>query len=204
MREEIMPLGCIKQWQFQKYKSAMIPVVIILAGFILTLSRIEIPYISIILGLSLVAYFAVLFIYRYGDPKIPEQNNVIVSPVTGKVFSVDRAGGTVQIRIAKAFIDPIDLRCPIGMKENIDNSNVLIPFGDHEIQMSFGEKKPFIFHEPGKVAGSFLGLLKGSYHVTIRFDETILNQTLTIKKGDIVHAGETILAELTESIANPS
>jgi hypothetical protein len=200
MKDAIMPLNCIRQWQFRKYKSGLIPILIILVGFTLQLSGIKIPFNSIIMSLSLVAYLAVLFVYRIGNPTIPGQDNIIVSPVHGKVLSVEQVNDMVKIRIHKSMFDPIELRCPIFLPGKVDDSELIIPYGKHEIHMSFDNKIPFLFHEHGTVLGSLLGLLRGSYHVTLRFNESVLAHALQIKKGDIVKAGETILAELKEQI----
>ncbi len=200
MIDKIMPMNCIRQWQFQKYKTALLPIIIIVLGFILKLGRIQIPYISILMGLSLVAYLAVIFLYRIGNPAIPEQDNVIVSPVHGKVISVEQSNGMIKIRINKSFFDPIELRCPIDIQEKVIDSEIEISYGNHEIQMSFGEKTPIFFHDHGKVMGSLLGLMLGTFNVTLRFNESILSQPIPIKNGDIVKAGETILCELSKPV----
>jgi hypothetical protein len=200
MKDKIMPLNCIRQWQFRKYRTAALPILIIILGFILQLSGIVIPYISILMGLSLVSYLAVIFFYRFGNPTIPEQANILVSPVNGKVISVAQANNTVHIRIAKSMFDPIELRCPVEMNEIVNDSDIAIKYGKHEIQLSFGDKTPYIFHKPGTAGGSLLGLLLGSYFVTLSFNNSILGQSIQIKKDDIVIAGETILAELIEPV----
>jgi hypothetical protein len=201
MNDKIMPLPCMRQWQFQKYKTAMIPILIILIGFILRLLRIEIPYIQYLMALSFVAYLAVLFVYRMGNPRIPEDDHILVSPVNGKIISVEQINGIVKIRINKSIFDPIELRCPIYMPEKPKDSDLMIPYGGNEIEMSFGDKDPLFFHEPGAVLGSLLGMVSGSYQVTLRFNENILNQALRIKKDDILVAGQTILAELKAPVA---
>jgi hypothetical protein len=194
--DKIMPLNCIRQLQFQKYKTAMLPILIIIAGFILRLSGIVLPMISLLMGLSLAAYLIILFIFRMGNPTIPEKENLLLSPVHGKVLSVERANSMVKIRIAKSFFDPIEIRCPLGLHQKVDETDIVFHYGVHEIQMSFGSKDPLIFNEHGMVRGSLLGLLRGSYYIILTMNEAILSRELNIKKDDVVVAGQTVLAEL--------
>lgn len=198
MMDKIMPMNCVRQWQFQKYKTGLIPIVIILAGFLLKLNGVNLPlYVtSIVMGLAFVSYLAVLYIFRLGSPKIPDLDQVMVSPVHGKVLSVEQVNGMVKIRIRKAFIDPIEMRCPFSLNAQVKDLDDGIPYGEHSIQMSFGNNTPLLFHEHGMVIGSLLGLVRGSYTVTITFSENILKGSIQVKQGDIVIAGESILAEL--------
>jgi hypothetical protein len=198
MKDEIIPLNCIRQLQFQTYKTALIPIFVIALGFILQFSKVNIPYIQYIMGLAFVSYFLILFIYRIGKPIIPENEFFLVSPVHGKILSVTQVNHMVKIQVQKAFFDPIELRCPTVIKDKVDDSDVIISYGEHEILMSFGDKTPRFFHDPGKVKGSLLGLVPGTFVVTIEFNESILGQPLKIKKNDLVKAGESILVELKE------
>ncbi|HNX00100.1 MAG TPA: hypothetical protein PLE74_00360 [Candidatus Cloacimonadota bacterium] len=198
MTDNITPLNCIRQLQFQKYKAALVPIIIILAGFLLKLNGIEIPVIitSIVMGISFAAYLVVLYIYRLGNPKIPTEENILLAPVHGLVHSVEMVNGMVRIRIDKSFFDPIEIRCPVTVPVSITDLEDGMPYGEHSIQLNFGEKMPLVFHEHGTVPASLLGLVRGGFHVSVSFNEAILKNPVEIKKGDVVIAGETILAEL--------
>ena len=158
--------------QKQKYKIAVFPILLVLAGFLLQ-NRFQIELSKYISLAGLLGYIFIVMLHRVNKaiPPISEEG-VVFSPISGKISSLDNG----MIEITKNAFNPIDLRCA---------------FRSDEINISW-KKGKFKFYEQNCILpGKLIGMVAGRATCICNFPD---NFNVVVKTGEKVIAGESILA----------
>ena len=172
------PLDMIIKIQRMKFKSLIPPIFIIISGFLIyTFLKIEPAKYLSLAGLLLYAFISMQYHCRKNVP--PRDENVILSPVNGKVIKVDQEQQVVIIK--KNIFNPADVRRP--------SDNPIITFS------IFSTKFVMLDHQT-RLAGKLIGIMPGSALCNCLIPD---DYSFKIKIKQKVISGETILAQLSET-----
>jgi hypothetical protein len=172
--EKYNPVEILLKIQKLKYNEAIVPILLILSGFVINFIK---PY-SFVKYLSLLGFFLYLFItlkYHVKKNIPPVEDNIVLSPVYGLVKKADIETNLLVIK--KGFLSPADYRC---------NSN------DEKVEIQVKEGKLTILAEDSCLPGKLIGILPLTALLICKFPQDYL---ITISPGQKLISGETILAK---------
>lgn len=169
---EINPDQYLLRIQKQKYKIALFPILLVIAGFLLQ-TRFQIDLLKYISLAGLLGYVFIIMLHRVNKAVPPiSEKSIVLAPISGKVTSLNNG----SIEITKNAFAPIDLRCA-SMNDEIDIS---------------WKKGKFIFFEQNcRLPGKLIGMVAGRARCNCNFPDHF---TVVVKSGDKLIAGESILA----------
>ncbi len=163
---DLNPIDIINKIQTAKYRKIALPILLVIASFILNhFYQIEETKYIALLGLIWYIFIFMQFkVNRVGNVG----ENIICSPISGKVVKVSNS----QILIKKSWFDSIDIRFS-GLDENC----------------LFWAKKPVILKN-GKTTGKLTGYTVGKNSCKIEFGE---EWEVIVEVGQKLISGDSIL-----------
>ncbi len=167
---EINPIQNIKKIQIKKYQFASIPILIVVAGFLLN-SFLNVAVAKYISLFGLMLYVVVIMQFRVTKAVLPKSSgNSVLAPIFGKVTKLEKNTITIQ----KRFFQPADLR---------------VSFQTEICTFSKGSVSRF---EVSSQLGRLVGIAIGKIECRCKIPE---NFVILVENGENVKAGETVLAE---------
>jgi len=180
------------QIQRQKYRRLILPIAAILLALIISylLRNLDFIYypLLVLTVSSFVWYGYIMTNFRTKGKIVEPEPELLVIPIEGKIKSLRSNEEVHNIRIAKAFLDVIEIRAPISGEFTRDGNNLIIKSGNDRIN--------YLFHGHGiawldvrnPVAGQVIGLLIGKGSCTINLPASY---ELQVADSQIVFGGET-------------
>lgn len=156
----------LRQIQRRKYRRLTSPILAICLSLIITfllrnLDYMYFPLLTITVA-SFVWYGYIMVSFRTKGRIVQPERGMMVSPIEGRIKSLRSGGEVHSIRISKAFIDVIEIRCPFPGEYTREGNNLTIMTDSESIHLLFHGKditwidagfswgaegkRPYIFH----------------------------------------------------------
>ena len=171
--EEFNPSGLLLKIQKIRFKEAALPILLVFAGFAINFIR-PLAFVKYMSLLGLIGYIFITIKYRVSKNFPPEEADVILSPVYGKITEIDKISGTVTI--LKGVFRYADYRCPAS---------------DHDPEFRIVSGTCSLFEADCTTPGRLIGILPLSARIECRIPD---KYRIEVSSGTRVKAGETILA----------
>ena len=193
MNERESTIILMKKVQAQKYKYALVPLILVVGSFFLS-NKLPQEIVQILSVTGMILYLMILFKFRLGRGGIHNDSNAILSPISGKVKSIEENDSIVTIKIEKSNFDACGIRFTfendIWENDTIvnPNTNINCEFSSNKIIKNITDQSM-----QGNLAGFYLS--KMSCIISIPLEKVKLN----IKVGDKCFAGKTTLGFYNEN-----
>jgi len=171
--EKFNPTEYMLKIQKLKFKSAGIPIFLVISGFALNFVY-PAEFVKYLSLLGLLLYIIISAKYRVKRNIPPEENDIVLSPIYGIIDGIDIDSMTVNFK--KGFISPADFRC---------SSN------DDDIGFDVLAGKLTVFEEHPDLRGKLIGILPGSARVICSLNS---KYEIVVSIGERISSGETVIA----------
>ena len=173
MNEDFTPVSYLLKAQKLKYRAALIPILLVILGLLLS-NYTKFSYAKYISLLGLIGYFWVILKFRIHKRVSPTiEETVIYAPIHGKIISVSEKDDKIIVAFAKGLFQPVEIRCPSVEKNTVISCE--------KGKISWFERSAF---KPKKM----VGIVHAAAIVKISFPK---EYKLLLSKGSKVIAGET-------------
>ncbi|MCB5230689.1 MAG: hypothetical protein WCX83_02335 [Candidatus Cloacimonas sp.] len=204
MNKYLNPTETIVTITKMKYKNAMVPLLLVVVSvgldyfFAFEYSR----YLSLF---GLIVFLITLRVYRLNNVTNITSNNALVSPISGKVTSIEKTDTEIIVTINKNFHNTSDIRLSAAadfVKLESCSDEVTRPLKKHhlptindKISSNWFVKGSNVHYFPkhNDLQGSLIGLLLGCGSCIYTFPTSI---SLSVIEGDPVKSGETIIGTI--------
>lgn len=183
----------LKKVQAIKYKYALVPLLLVVGSFFLS-NKLPKEIVQILSVSGMLLYLMILFKFRIGHVGIEIEPTAVVSPISGKITSIDENDSIVKIKIEKNNLDPCGIRFTfdndIWEGDSLINSktNLSCEFSSKKIIKNITDQST-----QGALAGFYL--FRTSCSVCLSTDKIKAN----VKVGDKCFAGKTTLGFYNEN-----
>jgi len=162
--------------QKQKYKIAILPILVVVIGFFFH-SSFQFTFLKYVSLAGLLGYVFVIMLHKVNKavPPVCEQKHIL-SPISGKITSIKNN----KIEIEKSIFDPIDIRCSTS---------------SDKIDIIWKNRKPKFFEENCQLPGKLIGMIIGKVNCILKLPD---DYVIDVKEGQKLLAGETIMAKSSE------
>lgn len=190
----------IKLSQLRSQIPALILLVFALAlNYIFPSANLYTP--ALILALIAIAWFIFIGLCHRYKQRIPlPPQNALVSPVQGKIHSVQNNTDSTQVKIRKIILDSVEIRSP-HRDCKLEDGALHLATSQGNISFRFAFPKVLWFDPADCNAGSVIGMAKGAGTCTINIPagfEFKLDLDSTLDAGDV------LLADLSTAGRNPA
>lgn len=172
---ECNPIDHINRIQKIKYKQALLPIILIVASFLISFFY-ENEMLKYAALFGLIWYVWIFMQFKIIKIPLPENSeNSLLSPITGKVIDLNEA----ELLLKKSWLNSVEIRC-IGKNEKITIN---------------WTKEPVLFESDCSLPGRLIGFVKGKTICKITFPK---HYELNVVCGQKIEAGNCILKKKEE------
>ena len=193
MTERESTIILMKKVQVLKYKYALIPLVLVVGSFFLS-NKLPQNIVQILSTTGLILYLMILFKFRLGRVGIEMESNAILSPISGKIKSINEDNSKVEIKIVKNNFDSCAIRFTFADDEW--ENNCLIN-QNTDIKCEFSSEKILINKSEQSRQALLAGFILQPTECLISFPKEKIKAN--VKIGDKCFAGRTTLGFYNEN-----
>ncbi len=171
-----------------QYRSQIPSLALLILSFLISFvfASFNMRYPSLFLSIVSLIWFMYLRVCYRIKEKIPAPNpENLVSPVTGKVSSLKRSSDLYQLKIAKSFLDVVEIRCPHASAV-WDGEALRVEYQEVPLVFRFEAANLQIFPESEMKPGNLIGMIVGKAMCSISLPQSLVSK---LKPGDICEAG---------------
>ncbi len=146
-----------------------------------------------IVAIAWFLYLALCYRYRQRIPIPPEGS--LLSPVQGRIRSVQGNGDITLVNIRKMVFDSVEIRSP-HQDCTLEDGVLHLPSAAGKISFRFNIPRVIWFDDPDFSTGNIIGMAVGAGNCTITLPG---NLDLDLKPGMALDAGNPIISNLQEA-----
>lgn len=175
-----------------QYRSQIPPLALLVLSFLISFvfASYNMRYPSLILSLiSLIWFMYLRACYRIREKIAAPKTEQLLSPITGKVSSLKRSSDLYQLKIAKSFVDVVEIRCPHG-SAFWEGENLRVVYQEVPLVFRFEAVNLHIFKEIDMKPGNPIGMIVGNAMCSISLPQSLVTM---LKPGEICEGGVTTI-----------
>jgi len=182
----------IKSMQLRKQMLPIVIVVLLLIANIVYPQRIYFYPALLAFGWFLLARI----LFRTKNKISAPEPGTFVSPVCGRVKSLQRGEDATLVTLRKSWLDVVELRLPYPDLRLESNRNWSFETASGKVEITI-ESKHITFFDNKNITGDVIGVIPSSAIITINVPAGIF---VKIKDGQPVFGGETVIFALSEQV----
>lgn len=190
----------IKLSQLRSQIPALILLVFALAlNYIFPSANLYTP--ALFLALLAIAWFIFIGLCHRYKQRIPQPPlNALISPVQGKIHSIQNNTDSIQVKIRKIILDSVEIRSPHRDCKLEDGAlHLATPQGNISFRFAFSKME--WFEAADFSTGNVVGMAKGAGTCTINLPQVL---ELKLLQGSTLDAGDVLIEDLTLAGRNPA
>ncbi len=173
-----------------QYRNQLPPLALLILSFLIgfVFASYNMRYPSLALSLiALVWYLYVGNSYRIRQKIALPETDEVYSPLTGKVHSLKRSSDLYQLKIAKSFLDVVEIRCP-HESALWDGDALRFTYQGTPLVFRFEAKHLNRFEEREMKPGNVIGMISGTAICILNLPQSLVTK---LKPGDLCESGVT-------------